>query len=81
MPANGAPSGLKAHFENLEWFSSWKEFSLTWDVKEDFPLEIKRLKENAEEEWKNVVEQNAKTLIVHKEKKSQSPRPKKRGVK
>src|SRR3990167_2444990 len=66
VTADGAPIGLMAHFESLEWFSSWKEFSLTWDVKEDFPLEIKRLKENAEEEWKKVVEKNAKTLPVKK---------------
>ena|SRR3989344_4561556 len=67
--ADGAPRGLKNHFEDLEWFSDWKDFSLIWDVKEDSPLEIRRLKENAEDEWQKIVEKNAKVLVVHKGKK------------
>src|SRR3990167_10104278 len=68
-PASGAPAGLKKHFEDMEWFSAWKDFSLVWDVKEDSPLEIRRLKENAKEVWQKVVEKNAKILVVHKGKK------------
>ena len=64
VSADGAPIGLKEHFEELEWFSEWKDFSLTWDVKEDSPLEMIRLKENAEDEWQKVVEANAKELNV-----------------
>jgi len=67
-PASGAPAGLKKHFEDIEWFSSWKDFSLVWDVKEDSPLEMIRLKENAEEVWRKVIEANAKELVFHKGK-------------
>ena len=67
-PADGAPEGLKEHFEGLEWFSSWLEFSIVWDVKEDSPLEMVRLKENAEKEWEKIVAANAKELVFHKGK-------------
>src|SRR3990167_7915992 len=67
--ASGAPEGLKIHFESLEWFSSWKEFSLIWDVKEESPLEIIQLKENAEKVWQKTIERSAKVLVSHKGRK------------
>jgi len=60
--AEGAPEGLKRHFESLEWFTSWKDFTVTWDVVESSPLQIRPLKESAEKIWNRVLEENAKEL-------------------
>lgn len=30
--ADGAPPGLKKHFESLPQFSSWENFGVTWDL-------------------------------------------------
>lgn len=60
--ADGAPEGLKNYFESLEWFTSWKDFTVTWDVVESSPLKMRRLKRSAEEEWNDVLAENAREL-------------------
>jgi hypothetical protein len=50
-PSTGIPDGLKEYFEALPWFSSWENFGITWDVKDDKPLEIIPLKQSLEKSW------------------------------
>jgi hypothetical protein len=56
VPTNGAPSGLKNHFERLPEFTDWKDFAVKWDVPEGdalepVPLEIVQRKFSVWEEW------------------------------
>jgi len=30
--ANGAPEGLKQHFENQKLFTGWENFAVNWDI-------------------------------------------------
>ena len=30
--SNGAPAGLREHFEKLPGFTGWKEFAVSWDL-------------------------------------------------
>ncbi len=62
VPAEGAPEGLRQYFEALEWFSSWEDFAVKWDVRESNPLVIRPLKENPEEVWNQTVLENAVEL-------------------
>ena len=56
VSSNGAPAGLKQHFERLSNFTDWKEFAVKWDVPpgeatEPVPLEIISRKFSVWEEW------------------------------
>lgn len=70
VPAVDAPAGLRAYFEALEWFSGWKDFALSWDVKESEPLAIKPLKEDPELAWDRVLLEEARELPVAKKNDS-----------
>lgn len=64
VSADGAPYGLKDYFEKLEWFSSWLDFGVKWDVREDNPLAIRPLKENLEDVWNRTVLENSRELPI-----------------
>lgn len=62
VPCTDAPAGLKGYFESLEWFSGWKQFAVTWDVRDESPLSIKPLKESSEVAWDRVLLEESKEL-------------------
>ena len=49
--AEGLPEGLKEHFEELPWFSGWKNYGITWDVSAETPLTMIPLKLSLEKAW------------------------------
>ena len=56
VPPNGAPQGLKEHFQNLPGFTNWREFAVRWDVppgdpRQPVPLKIVQRKFSVWEEW------------------------------
>lgn len=61
-PANDSPDGLREHFENLEWFDSWLNFGITWDVRDDNPLVLSKLKLSHDESWINTLKSETKEL-------------------
>ena len=68
MLASDAPTGLKTHFEGSAGFTSWKEFSIIWDVIDVTPLVTRRLQNNPEVVWQAHIEKTAKVLVMHKGK-------------
>lgn len=45
------PKKLIEHFENVEGFEGWKNFSRTWDVRSKNPLQIYFRNFSVDEEW------------------------------
>lgn len=58
--SEGAPDGLREHFEKLAWFQGWKNFGSTWDVVHSSPLEIVPLTNSLVSSWDNDATSNAK---------------------
>jgi len=66
VSSNGAPAGLKEHFERLPDFTNWKEFAVRWDVpqgepSEIVPLEIVLRKFSVWEEWQATMRSEVQT--------------------
>ena len=53
--SNGAPEGLREHFESQPMFGGWKKFAVDWDVNEDSPLELAYRNFSVWEEWDRVL--------------------------
>lgn len=58
----GAPVGLKDHFEALDWFSTWETFAVQWDVGSDDPFSITPLREDPNTAWNTILLAEAKVL-------------------
>ena len=60
--ANGAPTGLKQHYEAHPHFGGWKSFGVTWDLdKKDLEV-IVPLRYSLESEWNREVSASAREL-------------------
>lgn len=76
VPSDGAPEGLKEHFEKLEGFRGWDRFAVSWDVphkeycngngcicgRDIVPLEIVLRKYSVWEEWQATIRSEAPTF-------------------
>lgn len=84
--AEGAPKGLRKHFEGQEDFTGWDQFneSKGWDVKKDSPLEMKPLRFGSDELWDRELNRTARPLpdneaeVVMNSNKKAKKKPKKK---
>jgi len=65
VSTNSAPKGMKEFFENLEGFTNWKEFAVTWDVppgdpRQPVPMKIVPRKFSVWEEWQATMRSEVK---------------------
>lgn len=62
VPADGAPVGLREHYEEHPYFAGWDKFGETWDLSEDDVEQIVPLRYTLEQEWNREVSASAREL-------------------
>lgn len=70
VSSNGAPSGLKAHFEGQGLFTGWENFAVNWDIPDgepaDFvPLIAVRRYVSVWDEWDQEMMKGTKIIPLH----------------
>lgn len=76
--ADGAPKGIRKHFEDNDYFLGWKNFNESngWDVSHTEPLELVPLRMGSDDAWNKELEKSIKELPKKEEKKKSTKKKK-----
>ena len=65
---NDIPEGFKEYFEEQDYFDSWINFAMTWDIDDKLKAELRTYDEQTE--WNSVMKRESVEMPIKKKKKN-----------